>query len=157
MKKGYAVRYLKLFLVGGTTGDFKFLFSCLYHTPHLFLWWLYISFMFRTLKKILFCLSGVAQWIDGGPVNQRIASSIPSQGTCLGGGARSPVGSMGEATTHWCFSPSLSPSLPLSLKINKVFKKYIKTLTHWGQEEFTSDWKTSSIRKLINKIIISID
>ena len=33
--------------------------------------------------------------------------------------ARSPVGGMWEATTHWCFSPSLSPSLPLSLKINK--------------------------------------
>ena len=26
---------------------------------------------------------------------------------------------MQEATTHWCFLPSLSPSLPLSLKINK--------------------------------------
>ena len=28
--------------------------------------------------------------------------------------ARSPVWGMWEATTHWCFSPSLSPSLPLS-------------------------------------------
>ena len=38
--------------------------------------------------------------------------------------ARSPVGGMGEATTHWCFCPSLSPSLPLSLKINnKISKK----------------------------------
>ena len=33
--------------------------------------------------------------------------------------ARSPVGGVQEATTHWCFFPSLSPSLPLSLKINK--------------------------------------
>ena len=32
--------------------------------------------------------------------------------------ARSLVGGMREATTHWCFSPSLSPSLPPSLKIN---------------------------------------
>ena len=32
--------------------------------------------------------------------------------------ARSPVGGTWEATTHYCFSPSLSPSLPLS-KINK--------------------------------------
>ena len=31
---------------------------------------------------------------------------------------RSPVGGEWQATTHWCFSPSLSPSLPLSLKIN---------------------------------------
>ena len=30
-----------------------------------------------------------------------------------------PVGGMREATTHWCFSPSLSPTLPHSLKINK--------------------------------------
>ena len=33
--------------------------------------------------------------------------------------ARSPVGGAQEATTHWCFSPSLSPSLPLSNKILK--------------------------------------
>ena len=32
---------------------------------------------------------------------------------------RSPVGGTQEATTHWCFSPSLSPSLLLSLKISK--------------------------------------
>ena len=34
--------------------------------------------------------------------------------------ARSPVGGVHEATTHWCFSPSLSPFLPLSLEINKI-------------------------------------
>ena len=33
--------------------------------------------------------------------------------------ARSPVGGAWEATTHWCFSPFLSPSLPLCWKINK--------------------------------------
>ena len=37
--------------------------------------------------------------------------------------ARPPVGDMWEATTHWCFFPSLSPSLPLSLKINLKIKK----------------------------------
>ena len=31
-------------------------------------------------------LAGVAQWIECRPVNQRIASSIPSQGICLGCG-----------------------------------------------------------------------
>ena len=31
-------------------------------------------------------LAGVAQWIEHRPVNQRVASSIPSQGTCLGCG-----------------------------------------------------------------------
>ena len=33
--------------------------------------------------------------------------------------AGSLVGGAWEATTHWCFSPSLSPSLPFSLKVNK--------------------------------------
>ena len=33
--------------------------------------------------------------------------------------ARSQVGGAWEATTHWHFHPSLSPSLPLPLKINK--------------------------------------
>ena len=36
--------------------------------------------------------------------------------------ARSPVGGAREATTHWCFSPSLSPSLPLSK--NKYIKSF---------------------------------
>ena len=35
--------------------------------------------------------------------------------------ARSPVWARWDATTHWYVSPSLSPSLPLSLKINKIF------------------------------------
>ena len=29
-------------------------------------------------------LAGVAQWIECQPANQRVAISIPSQGTCLG-------------------------------------------------------------------------
>ena len=36
--------------------------------------------------------------------------------------ARSLVGGLQKAT-NGCFSPYLSPSLPLSLKINKIFKK----------------------------------
>ena len=32
---------------------------------------------------------------------------------------RSPVWGSQEATTYWCFSPFLSPSLPLFLKINE--------------------------------------
>ena len=41
--------------------------------------------------------------------------------------ARLPVGDMQETTTYWCFFPSLSPSLPFSLKeINKFFfKKWV--------------------------------
>ena len=31
-------------------------------------------------------LAGVAQWMEQGPVNQKCAGLIPSQGTCLGCG-----------------------------------------------------------------------
>ena len=31
----------------------------------------------------------------------------------------SPVGGVQEVTAYWCFFPSLSPSLPLSLKVNR--------------------------------------
>ena len=36
--------------------------------------------------KNYIALAGVAQWIKHRPVNQRVTSSIPSQGTCLGSG-----------------------------------------------------------------------
>ena len=37
-------------------------------------------------KKQNIALPGVAQWIECPPVNQMVAGSIPSQGTCLGCG-----------------------------------------------------------------------
>ena len=39
------------------------------------------SFFFKVYSIVL---AGVAQWIECRPVNQRVAGSIPSQGTCLG-------------------------------------------------------------------------
>ena len=69
----------------------------------------------------------MAQWTERRSVNKRVAGSIPSQGTWPGLLARSLVGGMQEATTHWCFSPSLSSSLSL---INKIFLK-IK-IKNWG-------------------------
>ena len=36
--------------------------------------------------------AGVAQWIEHRPVNQRVAGSIPSQGTCLGCGPGPQLG-----------------------------------------------------------------
>ena len=39
-----------------------------------------------------FALAGVAQWIEGWPANQRVAGSIPSQGTCLGCGPSPQLG-----------------------------------------------------------------
>ena len=60
-------------------------------------------------------LAGMAQWIERWPANQRVTGSIPSQGTCVG----CRPGPQCEGQPHIDVSLSLSPSLPLSLKINK--------------------------------------
>ena len=78
-------------------------------------------------------LAGVAQWTECQPVNQRIAGSIPGQDTCLGCGPGPRMGvckrePFNESLTHLCFSPSLSPSLPLSPTVKKR-KKERKELT----------------------------
>ena len=55
--------------------------------------------------------------------------------------ARSPEGGIRKATTHWCFSPSLSPSFPLSEnKINKIFKKKKE------KSEKTSEWEEKKFK-----------
>ena len=49
-----------------------------------------MSFTYRSplffihLYKTTWALAGVAQWTEHRPANQRVAGSIPSQGTCLG-------------------------------------------------------------------------
>ena len=40
----------------------------------------------RNDKNVYLDVAGVAQWIECWPVNQRVAGSIPSQGTCHGCG-----------------------------------------------------------------------
>ena len=50
-----------------------------------FLFWLML-FVYHLKKFCLHALAGVAQWTECQPPNQRVASSIPSQGTCLGCG-----------------------------------------------------------------------
>ena len=40
----------------------------------------------HVMKRNHEALAGVAQWTKCQPVNQRVAGSIPSQGTCLGYG-----------------------------------------------------------------------
>ena len=51
---------------------------------------LYMSFNrtgFYSHEKYKYqALAGVAQWTECRPANQRVASSIPSQGSCLGCG-----------------------------------------------------------------------
>ena len=68
-------------------------------------------------------LTGVTQWNERWPVNPRVVSLIPCQGTCLGFWPGPQLGArkrepMDASLTHRCFSPSLSASLSLSLKIN---------------------------------------
>ena len=55
------------------------------------------------LKK---ALAGVAQWIEHWPANQKVASSIPSQGTCLRSG---PGAQLRVCVRQW----SIDVSLPL--------------------------------------------
>ena len=43
---------------------------------------IWFGFVFKDF--IYLTLAGVAQWIKHGPVNQRVAGSIPSEGTSLG-------------------------------------------------------------------------
>ena len=72
-------------------------------------------------------LAGVAERIECRLINWKVACLIPSWGTCLGCGP-SPLLRVCErqlinvSLAHQCFSPSLSPSLPSSLKINKEEK-----------------------------------
>ena len=47
--------------------------------------------------------------------------------------ARSPVGDTWETIIHWCFSPSLCPSVPFCLKTNKQTKE-------WRSQAGTSSW-----------------
>ena len=54
---------------------------------------------------------------------------------------------------HQCFSPSLSPSLPLSLKINKIFlKNHCLKKTHFKYKE-TYTLKVSEWRKIYHVML----
>ena len=72
-------------------------------------------------------LTGVAQWIE----HQKVMGSVSQSGHRPGLQARSPVGlgAGGErqptdvSLSHQCFSPSLSPSFLIYLKLNKIFKE----------------------------------
>ena len=67
-------------------------------------------------KMVSIALADIAQWIEYGLVNQRVASSIPSQGTCLGCGPGPQLG-MHERQPHT--DVSLPLSFPSPLSINK--------------------------------------
>ena len=63
-------------------------------------------------------LAGVAQWTERRPVNQKVASSIPSSGTCLGCGP-GPQWGVHERQPHIDVSLPLCLPFPSLKKINK--------------------------------------
>ena len=66
---------------------------------------------FKFWNYEIIAVVGVAQWIECWPLNQKVTSSIPTEGTCLGCG---PGGVMQEATDQ-CISCTL---MFLSLSIS---------------------------------------
>ena len=79
--------------------------------------WKHVSL---TINKTFKCLPGWCGSVDWTPGQRVKGHWFHSQsGHIPGLQARSPEGGAWEATTHWYFSPSLSLSLPLSLKTNK--------------------------------------
>ena len=70
------------------------------------------------LHKTVHVLAGVAQLVGALSIHQKVEGSIPGQSTCLGWGFSPWLGCVQEATD---VSPSLSPSLPLSLKAISMF------------------------------------
>ena len=84
--------------------------------PHIS-WTTKIFFFFK--KKFTFC-PGWCSSVDWVPACKPQGHWFNSQsGHMPGLWARSPVARAQGAATHWCFSPSLSLCLPLSLRINK--------------------------------------
>ena len=73
---------------------------------------------------VSFC-KAKGRWLDSR--SNQVVGSVPSQGAC----ERQPII---VCLSHRCFSPSLSPSLPLSLKINKIVKKGKKNTSPNGRE-----------------------
>ena len=69
-------------------------------------------------------LAGGTQWIDRGPVSQRVTGSIPSQGTRLGY-RTGPQWGVCKSQPHVVVAFLLFPSLLLCLKIDKIFFKKI--------------------------------
>ena len=104
-------------------------FSCIYFNDRLCAWAL---FLYLGLFSLVLCkgnsqghyqettcaLAGVAQWTERRLVKQGVASSIPSQGTCLGC-RPGPQEGAHERQPHIDVSlPLFLPPFP-SLKINK--------------------------------------
>ena len=75
-------------------------------------------------RRASWALTGVAQLVRHHPTKRKVSGSIPGQGTRLGCGFSPQLGaykrqSIHVSLSHWYFSPSLFPSLPLSVSVNK--------------------------------------
>ena len=76
--------------------------------------------MCHEIKKVENHALVVVQWIEPQPANQRVAGSMPSQGTRLGC-RPGPQSEVHDRQPHIVSLPLLPP-FPF-LKINKIFKK----------------------------------
>ena len=84
-----------------------------------------INNRFPSIEKDM--LPGWCSSVDWAPACEPKGHRFNSQsGQVPGLQAGSPFVSVQEAATHWCFSPTLSPSLALSLKIKNTHKKCLK-------------------------------
>ena len=77
-----------------------------------------LSLALKSISKLFLkyykrALAGVAQWVEHGPVDQRVTGSIPRQSTCPGCGS-GPQWGVHERQPH--IDVSLFFSLPLSNK-----------------------------------------
>ena len=96
------------------------------------------------MKKQFYTLAGVAQWIKYWPANQRVAGSIPSQGTCLRRGP-GPQVRVHERQPHTEVSFPFSLPFPLSKnKFKKSLKKFLKIVL--GCRHLCSTFKVSEIK-----------
>ena len=86
-------------------------------------------------RALLVCLSGLSASLEV----EKLLVWFPNKGTCLGFGSckRQPIN---ISLAHRCFSLSLSPSIPLSLKINKYNLKERKS--ERKKENWTTDTYT---------------
>ena len=76
-----------------------YMYMCVYVFYYICIVCIFVLYVFYYNLKISLALAGVAQWIDCWTANQRVSSSIPSQGTCLGCGP-GPCRGAPEATAH---------------------------------------------------------
>ena len=129
---------------------------------------MFITSTYLVVFKTFLGLSGVAQWIECWPVNWKVASSIPSQGMCLGCRPGAQLGACKRQQIHvsficWYFSPSPSPFLTLPLKINKynlkktflMEKCYGSTYVHICVHFFTGKFSFPELKYYMHLLIIS--